>query len=178
MTRQILDAERQHLAELLEAIQRCVYFLESSRSKLYWPLVADELSRRRKDVTLFEALAAMNERFAKLQDTLGAAMRHAALLAGESAETFLKVLAFYEKIGVLDAVTDWQLCRTVRNLAAHAYETNYGTIAQHFNTLHTLTPLLYRTAVRLVGYCRDTLSVYPLTEDFTLEFRNITRSID
>jgi hypothetical protein len=27
MTRQALDAERAHLAGLLEAIQRCVYFL-------------------------------------------------------------------------------------------------------------------------------------------------------
>ena len=51
-----LTAEREHLANLLEATQRC------------------------KVVDLFESLAAFNERFAKLQDTLGAAMRHGALL--------------------------------------------------------------------------------------------------
>jgi hypothetical protein len=72
----------------------------------------------RKDVALFESLAAINERFAKLQDTLGAAMRHAVLLAGERADTFLRVLAFYEKIGVIESVAAWQLCRTVRYLAA------------------------------------------------------------
>lgn len=40
----------------------------------------------------------MNERFAKLQNTLGAALRHAALLAGEATDTFLPTLAFYAKI--------------------------------------------------------------------------------
>ncbi len=36
----ILDSEKQHLAELLEAIQRCVYFLDASGCKLAWPLTA------------------------------------------------------------------------------------------------------------------------------------------
>jgi len=57
-------------------------------------------------------LAAINERFAKLQGTLGVAMRHASLLAGERGDALLKVLAFYEKVGVLDSVAAWQLCRT------------------------------------------------------------------
>jgi len=48
-------------------------------------------------------------------------MRYATLLAGEASDTFLKVLEFYEKIGVLDSVSSWQLCRTTRNLAALDY---------------------------------------------------------
>lgn len=71
------------------------------------PLQAEEVARRYKEIALFEALAAMNDRFAKLQDTLGAPMRHAYLLSGEQGDTFLRPLAFYEKIGILDAVTDW-----------------------------------------------------------------------
>lgn len=175
MTRQPLDAERRHLAGLLEAIQRCVYFLEASRARLHWPLRPEQLAQRHKDIGLFEAMAAMNERFAKLQDTLGAAMRHAFVLAGESGETFLKMLAFYEKIGVLQSATDWQLCRATRNIAARVYETDYGAIAEHFNTLHELTPLLYRTAARFADYCRDALSASPLTNDFATEFETITR---
>ena len=54
LTQEILDAEKQYLANLLEAIQRCIYFLES--------------------------LVAINECFAKLQDTFGAALRHAVVL--------------------------------------------------------------------------------------------------
>ena len=95
MTAKTLEDERRYLAELLEAIQRCVFFLDASHAKLTWPLLPEELARKRKDVALFESLAAINERFAKLQDTLGAAMRHAVLFSGESGETFLKILTFY-----------------------------------------------------------------------------------
>jgi hypothetical protein len=119
VTSSALESEQAHLSDLLEAVQRCVYFLDASDRKHSWPLTAKYLSGRRKDIALFESLAAINERFAKLQDTLGAAMRHAAILAGERVETFLKVLSFYEKVGVLNSVSAWQLCRTTRNLAAH-----------------------------------------------------------
>jgi hypothetical protein len=105
MNENILDAERQYLSSLLEAIQRCVYFLHASDRKITWPLDADELSVRKKDEQLFESLSAINERFAKLQDTMGAAMRHAAMLMSEPADSFLKVLAFYEKNGVIDSVS-------------------------------------------------------------------------
>ncbi len=131
-----------HLAGLLEAIQRCVYFLDASSRKLNWPLTSELLEAQKKDIVLFEAMAAINERFAKLQDTMGAAMRHACILAGEPNESFLKMLSFYEKIGVLDSVASWQLFRTARNLAAHDYDIEYADIAGHFNSLKNLTPLL------------------------------------
>ena len=86
----LLSSQKQHLAELLEAIQRCIYFLDASSRKLAWPLTDDLLKAHKKEVVLFEAMAAINERFAKLQDTLGAAMRHACILSGEPADSFLK----------------------------------------------------------------------------------------
>lgn len=173
MSQTHLDAEREHLAGLLEAVQRCVYFLEASSRKLNWPLTAVLLEKHSKDVALFESLAAINERFAKLQDTLGAAMRHASILSGESGDTFLKVLGFYEKIGVLESVSSWQLCRTTRNLAAHDYETEYEEIADHFNSLHELTPSLYGNAYRFAGYCQTVLGVVPKQGDFLKDFQDI-----
>ena len=176
----ILDSEKQHLAELLEAIQRCVYFLDASSRKLTWPLTADRLEMQKKDVVLFEAMAAINERFAKLQDTLGAAMRHACILAGEPTDSFLKVLSFYEKTGVLESVESWQLCRTARNLAAHGYDIDYAEMAGHFNSLKTLTPLLYLSAVRFLNYCLEELGIVPKQADFTTEFMLIlkTKQVD
>jgi hypothetical protein len=171
----LLDAEREHLAGLLEAVQRCVYFLDASSRKLIWPVTAGLLEKHKKDVALFESLAAINERFAKLQDTLGAAMRHASILAGESGDTFLKVLGFYEKVGVLESVSSWQLCRTTRNLAAHDYETEYMEIADHFNSLHELIPSLYGTAFRFVDYCRTVLDIVPKQGDFMKDFRIIVQ---
>ena len=178
MTLPPLATEQRHLAGLLETIQRCVYFLEASRTKVPWPLQPEGLAARYKEVALFETLAAINERFAKLQDTLGAAMRHAYLLSGEPGDTFLKMLAFYEKMGILDALSDWQLCRATRNLAAHAYETDYSAIAEHFNTLNRLIPMLYGVAARFVDYCQTALGVSPLSENFTAEFLATTRPTD
>ncbi len=171
-----LETERAHLAGLIEAIQRCVYFLDASDRKHAWPLAAENLARNNKDVALFESLAAINERFAKLQDTLGAAMRHGALLAGEPSDTFLKVLAFYEKIGVLDSVAAWQLCRTTRNLAAHDYETDYAGIADHFNSLHTLIPDLYGSGGLFLVFCQEALGIQPVHGDFKDEFAAIVRA--
>lgn len=176
MDQSILNSEKLHLAELLEAIQRCVYFLDASSRKLTWPLTKERLETQKKDVALFEAMAAINERFAKLQDTLGAAMRHACILAGEPTDSFLKVLSFYEKTGVLESVASWQLCRTARNLAAHDYETEYTEIADHFNSLQALTPLLYISAARFLNYCQETLGIKPKQDDFSTEFMSIVKT--
>ena len=69
MPNNLLLREKQHLANLLEAIQRCVYFLNASQAAIEWPLTGLVLTAQKKDTDLFEALAAINERFAKLQDT-------------------------------------------------------------------------------------------------------------
>jgi hypothetical protein len=175
MTQDILAAEQQHLASLLEAIQRCVFFLDASDQKIVWPLSEDVLIQKKKDQPLFESLSAINERFAKLQDTLGAAMRHALMLQGEHADTFLKVLMFYEKIGVIDSVSEWQLCRTARNLAAHDYETEYSNIAEHFNMLHELEPMLYFASEHFLERCKGSLGIDPTSKEFELEFLAVLR---
>lgn len=170
----LLASQRQHLSGLLEAIQRCVYFLHASDTRIPWPLTGVHLETNKKHNDLFEALAAVNERFSKLQDTLGAAMRHSLLLSGEQADSFLKVLAIFEKFEVIKSIDDWQIARTARNLAAHDYETDYNVVAEHFNTLHGLKNDLYATACRFVTYCEIQLSVTPSSADFTAEFIEIT----
>ena len=172
----LLASQRLHLAGLLEVIQRCVYFLHASDAHIPWPLTGAHLSSNKKDNDLFEALAAVNERFSKLQDTLGAAMRHSLLLSGEQAESFIKVLAIFEKFEVIKSIDDWQIARTARNLAAHDYETDYNVVAEHFNTLHELQRDLYLTANRFIAYCELQLSVTPLSPDFTVEFKAIIQS--
>jgi len=97
------------------------------------------LQQRKKDADLFEALVAFNERFSKLQDTLGSAMR------------------------------------SVRNLAAHSYETDYAVIAEHFNTLHALLPVLFKTTQLFVSHCQIRLDIAPTHDDFDREFFLITQ---
>ena len=173
----LIPSEKRHLANLLEAIQRCVYFLNASHDAIEWPLTGKVLTERKKDNNLFEAMAAINERFAKLQDTLGAAMRHSLLLSGEQADSFIKVLAIFEKNQVIRSIQDWQVARTARNLAAHDYEINYDEVAEHFNTLSTLKVHLYQTARRFVKYCETELDVRPDSPDFSEEFIQITATL-
>jgi hypothetical protein len=170
----LLIQQKQHLANLLEAIQRCVYFLDASDRSLGWPLTSEFLTEHKKDNKLFEALAAINERFAKLQDTLGSAMRHSLLLSGEQADSFIKVLALFEKFGVIPNIEEWQVARAARNLAAHDYETDYEAVAEHFNTLHALKGSLLRTAGQFAQYCNSQLKISPSSQDFSVEFERIT----
>jgi hypothetical protein len=171
-----LKAERDYLSGLLEAIQRCVYFLDAASRNVPWPLTEQVLTSRKKDNELFESLAAVNERFSKLQDSLGAAMRHSLVLSGEQADSFIKVLAIFEKFKVISSIEAWQLARTARNLAAHDYQTDYAVVAEHFNTLHALTENLYGTSKRFLTYCEAQLSVLPLSDDFSIEFLEVTRN--
>ncbi len=173
MSEDILKAQRQHLADLLVAIQRCAWFLHCSEQKLSWPLDGEALSTRKKDVDLFETLAALNERFAKLQDSLAAAMRHGAVLLGGPDGSFLRILSYFEKVAVVESIDMWQRGRTARNLAAHDYETDYAEIADHFNTLQQLSGSLYRTAIALVEHYRLELSITPANGDFEAEFERL-----
>lgn len=177
MNNSSLVAEREHLANLLEALQRCTYFLYASSSKVAWPLDGRGLKQKQKDEALFEALAAFNERFAKLQDTLGAAMRHCALLMSEATTPFLRVLALFEKLEVIESIESWQLCRTARNLAAHDYETDYALIAEHFNELQTLQSVLVKAGSRLLALCAQSLGISPTTTDFESEFQRVCATI-
>ena len=170
-----LQAEREHLANLPEAVQRCAYFLDSSSSSVQWPLhgPALKLKLKQKDEPLFQALAAFNERFAKLQDTLAAAMRHSALLMGQATAPFLRVLALFVKLQVIDSVERRQVCRTARNMAAHDYKISYILIAEYFNGLHSLQPVLVDAAARLLRLCAQTLDVRPTTANFEVEFQRV-----
>lgn len=171
-----LRAQKEHLANLLTAIQRSVYFLAAAERNLPWPLDADELAVRKKDETLYQTLSAFNERYAKLQDMLGATMRHAALLLGERVDEYLHVLAYYEKQGVIDSVEGWQTLRLARNQATHEYDVNYGAIADHFEALHELLPTLYATAGRLATLCREKLGIGPSDDAFAEDFEAIAGS--
>ncbi len=170
MKTDLLRVEKTYLAHLLEAIQRCVYFLDAATQKIVWPLQGESLQAHKKDIALFDALSVLNERFAKLQDTLATALRHALLLLGEQHDSFLKVLAYYQKHEVIDSIEDWQLLRTTHNLAAHDYEIDYADIAEHFNNLHDLLGTLYLTSQRFVDHCQSTLGIVPHSADFSEEF--------
>ena len=173
MTPDPVELERQYLADLLEALTRCAFFSHSLSSRIPWPLTGELLETRCKDVDLSDKLAAFNERFSKLQDIAAATMRHASLLSGEKTTTFLEVLSFFEKVGVVRSSRDWQKIRTLRNMAAHDYSIHYVDIALHFNALQEILPELLGVTARLVDYCQTKLSITPKRLIFESDWQQI-----
>lgn len=162
----LVEESRRHLGDLIEACQRCAWHLNATVVRVEWPLTAETLSERQMDLGLFEPLAAMNERFAKLQDLLGTTMRHLCELCGERTDTFLRVLAFCEKAGIIDSVESWQTCRSLRNRAAHDYGTDFQLTASYFNALREQIPVLTHVTRAVAVHAKQTLGVAPEDQRF------------
>lgn len=154
--------EHAYLAEQLTALERCAYFAVLVDGKVNWPLTVEALREHRLDGDWFEPLAALNERFAKLQDVLGSVMRHAAFMLAEPTPTFLHILVYFEKHQVIASVAQWHRVKKMRNQAAHDYDLDPVVTAAHFNQLHAELPELAQSAVRLVSFCQQWLDCHPL----------------
>ena len=119
------------LAEKLEALRRLRQGLLFTDSRLNWPVA----NTQECDSETLERLSAFTERFAKLQDILAGAMRHALLLRGENLITFGDVLSVMEKLAIVDDQQEWIQIRLLRNKAAHDYTTN----GEHLASLIQIT---------------------------------------
>ncbi|SMM97894.1 hypothetical protein SPONL_1665 [uncultured Candidatus Thioglobus sp.] len=153
------NLQKQQLADLLIAIERCVYFLNETAKKIDFPLTAEILNINAKDVEFYANLSTINERFAKLQDVFAQAMRHGSILLGKSDEIFLKVLVFYEKVGVIQSTELWHTYRTRRNQVAHDYGIDYKKTAGHFNELKELIVPITEDANNFLKFCKTELKL-------------------
>jgi hypothetical protein len=169
MSLSLLEESRGHLADLLEASQRCAWYLQAGSARMHWPLTGAELAQRSRDVEFYERLAALNERFGKLQDLLATTMRHLRGLSGENTESFLRVASFCRKAGILSSLEDWQTCRSLRNRAAHAYGTDYAETAGHFNAMRAQIGFLTHTVIGVSAYVRENLQIQAADEFFLRE---------
>ena len=127
---------------------------------------ADARSAAPQDLEFYERLAAINERFGKLQDLLATTMRHLCELSGENTESFLRVASFCHKAGILSSLEDWQTCRSLRNRAAHAYGTDYTETAGHFNAMSEQIGFLTDTVIGVSAYVRENLQIQAADESF------------
>jgi len=100
-----------------------------------------------------ESLAAFRVRFSEFQEHLGKAMRAVAIEEEESQEPFGAVLAFMEKLGILDSTAHWKLIRELRNAVNHEYEDNPNRLLEFFCLLAEETPALLGYAGKLTVYC-------------------------
>ena len=140
--------QRLLLQQRLAALARIRRGLAYTLGHLQLPIQSTE---HLDDATL-EALAALNERFGKLQDLLAATMKQVTLLASEPAETFPQTLSFLYKVGVVDDIEGWQTLRLLRNIGAHEYDTDSQRQAEYFVALVEAIPTLESVADRLIAY--------------------------
>jgi hypothetical protein len=158
MTTLLLEERKRLFADRLHAIARLAERLAWSHDRVGFPLDARSLGEM--DEQRAESLSAFIERFAKLQDLLGASFREVVALSGQPAEDFNLVLSAMEKAGIVSA-DSWRELRAQRNRAAHEYSLSFERPALIFNALGAATAHLFTTATALSMYCGETLGIVP-----------------
>ena len=108
-----------------------------------------------------ETLAAFRVRFSEFQEHLGKTMRAIAIEEEIKAERFGAILAFMEKLGIIETTERWKLIRELRNAINHEYEEDAERLAQFFLETLQATPELYGCFQRLLTFCADTYGVQP-----------------
>ncbi|MCS6786859.1 MAG: hypothetical protein NZ524_07505 [Thiobacillaceae bacterium] len=156
---ELLEQRRRLLARKLAAIDRLRELLHYSRNRLPYPLSSID----RLPPEPLESVSALIERFGKLQDLLGHAMREVVLLSGEPATDMNDVLSRMEKLGVLDSADDWRALRALRNQAAHDDDLDDGAKTAFVNTLAAKAEMLTQTAARLTDYAYAKLDLPRIT---------------
>lgn len=102
-----------------------------------------------------ESLAAFRVRFSEFQEHLGKAMRSVAIEEEVDVDRFGSVLAFMERLRVIDSVDQWKLIRELRNAVNHEYEDNEHRLREFFTAMAAQTPVLQGCLERLVAFCRQ-----------------------
>ena len=71
----------------------------------------------------------------------------------QDVDRFGAVLAFMERLQILDSSEHWKLIRELRNAVNHEYEDDSLRLAEFFELLVVQTPVLFDYLSRLAGYC-------------------------
>ncbi|MHB1620716.1 MAG: hypothetical protein ACYCTY_12170 [Sulfuricella sp.] len=108
-----------------------------------------------------ETLAAFRVRFSEFQEHLGKTMRAVAIEEEVEAERFGTVLAFMEKLSVLESAERWKLIRELRNAVNHEYEEDVDRLTQFFTEIVKATPELFGCYQRLLDFCAKAYAIKP-----------------
>lgn len=140
----LIQTKLQHLARMRE-------YLAYSLSQVEKLLPLDDWAALAPDQ--HESLAAFRVRFSEFQEHLGKTMRAVAIEEEQEVERFGAVLAFMERLHVLDTAEHWKLIRELRNAINHEYEDETARLAEFFALLAKETPVLFGYFSRLQGFC-------------------------
>lgn len=113
----LLVQQRKLLDEKLRALQRI-------KGGLAWSLerLPELGASAMDDPAIAERIAAIVDRFCKLQDQLASAMRHAHSMLGERQRNFHDVVTWAVSEHVLPSEAAWLELRSLRNRLTHEYD--------------------------------------------------------
>jgi hypothetical protein len=140
----LIQAKLQHLARMREYLAYSLGQVEKLLPLKDWAAITPDQH---------ESLAAFRVRFSEFQEHLGKAMRAVAIEEEQEVERFGAVLAFMERLQVLDAAEHWKLIRELRNAVNHEYEDDTARLAEFFALLARETPVLFGYFDSLYNYC-------------------------
>jgi len=108
-----------------------------------------------------EMLAAFRVRFSEFQEHLGKTMRAIAIEEEVEVDRFGSVLAFMEKLRVLESAERWKIIRELRNAVNHEYEEDAERLTQFFMEMMNATPDLFAYHQKLLSFCREAYGIKP-----------------
>ena len=138
----------------LEHVSRMRDYLEYSLSQVEPILVLKDWAALSPDQ--HESLAAFRVRFSEFQEHLGKTMRSVAIEEEQDVDRFGTVLAFMERLKVIDSVEHWKLIRELRNAVNHEYEDDGARLAEFFELMVGETPALFEWCAQLNAHCIST----------------------
>ena len=100
-----------------------------------------------------ESMAAFRVRFSEFQEHLGKAMRAVAIEEELDVERFGAVLAFMERLQVLDSAEHWKLIRELRNAVNPEDGVDAARLAELFDLMSRETPVLFGYFDHLLAHC-------------------------
>lgn len=106
-----------------------------------------------------ESLAAFRVRFSEFQEHLGRTMRSVAIEEEQGVERFGSVLAFMERLKVIDSADHWKLIRELRNAVNHEYEDDGTRLAEFFELMANEAPALFEYFSRLQAHCASAYGI-------------------
>jgi len=147
-----MSNQRQLISRRLEHLERMRTYLEYSAVRMARILPKMQQATDALSLDEHETLAAFRVRFSEFQEHLGKTMRNLAIEEEVDVERFGSVLAYTEKIGILDSVDRWKEIRELRNGINHEYEEDPVRLAQFFAALLDALPDLLDWHRRLVKF--------------------------
>ena len=108
-----------------------------------------------------EMLAAFRIRFSEFKEHLGKTMRAIAIKEEKEVERFGSVLAFMEKLEVIESAERWKLIREIRNAINHEYDDDGTRLSEFFAQMLAAAPELFGNHEKLLAFCQDAYGIQP-----------------